>query len=220
MEAKSLQAQTRTILGKKVKKVRKQGMIPAILYGHDTEPQPLSINTQEFSQIFKTAGISALVNLKIDEQKGFKVLLKEPQRDPKNRTITHADIYKVKMSEKIKTEIPLEFINEAPAVVDLEGNLIVNSNTIEVECLPDDLIANIEVDLAALKTFDDMIHLKDIKAPKGVEFLGDPEEVIVVVSTPRTEEEMTEETVGEDAEKTAVAELAKEEEETETKSAE
>lgn len=219
MEAKSLQAQTRTILGKKVKKVRKQGMIPAILYGHDTEPQPLSINTQEFSQIFKTAGISALVNLKIDEQKGFKVLLKEPQRDPKNRTITHADIYKVKMSEKIKTEIPLEFINEAPAVVDLEGNLIVNSNTIEVECLPDDLIANIEVDLAALKTFDDMIHLKDIKAPKGVEFLGDPEEVIVVVSTPRTEEEMTEETVGEDAEKTAVAELAKEEE-TETKSAE
>lgn len=217
MENIALEAQERTILGKKVKKIRNNGQIPAILYGHGIENQPLTLNLSVFNHVFKKAGVSSLVNLKIDDGKPFKVLFHEPSRDPRTNIITHVDIYKVKMSEKIKTEIPLEFINEAPAVTELEGNLIISKDAVEVECLPDALVPNIEVDLSTLATFDDNIHVSDINVPEKMEILDDPEELVATVSAPRSEEELAEdlaETTAEE-EQAAVAELAENPEEAE-----
>lgn len=209
MEKILLEAKTRNILGKKVKKIRAQGQIPAVLYGHDVSTQPLSINLIQFNQIYKKAGMSSLVDIQIDNDKSFKVLLHEPQRDPCTNAITHADIYRVKMTEKIKTEIPLQFIGEAPAVSELEGNLIINKDNVEVECLPDALVPHIEVDLSTIKTFDDMIHISDIKAPEKMEILNDPDEVVATVSAPRSEEEIEAElTDTTEEEKAAVAELS------------
>lgn len=96
------------------------------------------------------------------------------------------------MTEKIVTEIPLKFIGEAPAVVDLDGTLLVNRDNIEVECLPTDLVHEIEVDISSLKTFDDLIKVADLKIPKGLEVLNDPNEVVASVTPPRSEEELAE----------------------------
>ncbi|MFA5129278.1 MAG: hypothetical protein WC445_04995, partial [Patescibacteria group bacterium] len=126
----------------------------------------------------------------------------------------HLDIYKVKMSEKLTTEIPLSFINESAAVLELEGNLVKNFDALEVECLPNDLVSEFEVDLSLLKTFDDTIKIADIKIPKTIEVKADPEEVVALVMPPRSEEEMAElETeVVEDVEAVEVEEKAKEDE--------
>jgi large subunit ribosomal protein L25 len=94
------------------------------------------------------------------------------------------------MSEKITTAIPIEFIGESPAVKDLEGNLITSKDEIEVECLPGDLISEIKVDISALKTFDDMIHVKSLNLASTIEVLDDPEDIIAQVTPPRSEEEL------------------------------
>ncbi|MDO8513901.1 MAG: 50S ribosomal protein L25 [bacterium] len=205
MENLTLVAHPRTILGKKVKKIRENGKIPIILYGHGIESQPLTVDKIQLSQLFKQAGISTLVDLKIDEQKAFKILFHEPQRDPCTNSITHADLYKVKMTEKIRTEIPLEFVGESLAVTELEGNLIIIKDSVEVECLPDALVPNISVDLSKIKTFDDVLHISDIQTPEKIEILDDPEETIVSVSAPRTEEELEEELAAPTAEEEQAA---------------
>lgn len=217
MEAIILESKTRTILGKKVKKMRLTGQIPVVLYGHGIETTSLTVNLIKFTQILKKAGGSTLVDLKIDDKKAVKILLRAPQRHPVTSIITHCDMYKVKMSEKIKTEIKLEFVGESVAVSELEGNLIISRDNVEVECLPDALVSHIDVDLSLLKAFGDTIHISDIKVPEKMEILADPEDVVASVSAPRTEEEMEEGTTAED-EKAAVDALAEKPEEAEEKS--
>jgi large subunit ribosomal protein L25 len=162
------------------------------LYGHQIKSQPLSVNLQEFERVFQKAGASTLVDLKIDNGETKKVIIHEPQIDPITNQPIHVDLYQVKMSEKITTEIPLKFIGESPAVKELGGTLITNRDTIEVECLPQDLVHEIEVDISNLKTFEDLIKISDLKIPAGIEILNDPEETVVSVNPPRTEEELAE----------------------------
>jgi len=94
------------------------------------------------------------------------------------------------MSEEIQTEVPLEFVGISPAVSDLEGNLITNKTGLKVECLPDKLVSNIIVDVAVLKTFDDLIKVKDLNIPEGIKILEESEDVIAQVTPPRSEEEL------------------------------
>jgi len=119
-------------------------------------------------------------------------LVHEVQIDPVTMKAIHIDFYKVNMKEKIKTEIPIKKIGESSAVVDLEGILVTNRDEVEVECLPADLIPEIEVDLSALKTFDDVIKVSNLKVPATIEILDDPEEVVFLVQPPRSEEELAE----------------------------
>jgi large subunit ribosomal protein L25 len=192
MENLILSAKTREVFGKKVKSLRKKGQIPAILYGHKIKSQPLSVNLQEFEKVFQKAGASTLVDLKINNEEIKKVIIHEPQIDPITNQPIHVDLYQVKMSEKITTEIPLKFIGEAPAVKELGGTLITNRDTIEAECLPQDLVHEIEVDISSLLSFEDLIKISDLKVPKGIEVLDDKEEVVVSIAPPRTEEELAE----------------------------
>lgn len=193
MEDLILKSKKRDLTGKKVNQLRAQGELPVVLYGKEIKPLNLTINQKEFEKISKTAGTSTLVNLAIENEKPVKVLIQDLQFDPVKDNIIHADLYQVKMTEKIRTEIPLKFVGESAAVKESDGNLITNRDVLEVECLPDDLVSEIEVDISKLKTFEDFIHIKDIKVPEKINVLNDLEEVVALVEPPKTEEELEKE---------------------------
>lgn len=199
--------------GDKAKKIRNDKKIPAIVYGSGFDTLAISVDELEFSKVFEQAGESSLINLGIDGDKSEKVLVQDIQRDPVTLNVIHIDFYKVNMKEKIKTAIPIVEIGEAPAIVDLEGTLVTNKDEVEVECLPADLIPEIEVDLSVLKTFDDTIHVFDLKVPAGIEILDDPDEVVFLIQPPRSDEELAEleEEVKEDVESVEVEREKKEE---------
>ncbi len=184
-----LQAQIRTLLGNKSKQVRFAGQIPAVVYGATTQPQPLSVDAKIFNKVYSEAGNTALIDLQFGDQ-SMKVLVQDVAVTPVLGEIIHVDFFAVNLKEKIVTEIPLKFVGEAPAVLELQGNLITNKTEIEVEALPTDLVSEIEVDISSLATFDDQIKVSDIKVPSTLEIVTDPEEVIALVEEPKSEEEL------------------------------
>src|SRR3989344_2981090 len=207
MDTPILNAKTRQITGKQVKNLRHEGLIPAVVYGHDQSSLSLTLNAKEFARIFDVAGTSTLVDLVIDDNKPVKILLHEPQIHPVKTAFVHADLYVVKMTEKLQTEVPLEFVGESAAVNDLDGTLTIVLDALEVECFPDKLVHAIEVDITALVTLEDMIRVSDIQAPEGIELLADPDEVVATITPPRSEEELAEleeAPVGEEADKAAI----------------
>lgn len=190
-KAIALDSTKREVFGKGAKGLLKEGLVPAVVYGRKLASQPICVKKIDFMKVYREAGASTLVDLKI-EGKTVKTLIKEPQFNPVTSTPIHVDFYAVKMDEKIKTEIPLEFIGESDAVENFDGSLVTNKDFIEIECLPTDLVSQINVDLSALKTFEDQITIADIQLPAGMELLSDPEEVVCFVEEPRSEEEMAE----------------------------
>ncbi len=192
METVNLTATLRTETGRQAKQLREKGFIPAVLYGRGAENMNLSFTKGEFEKIYKEAGSSTIVSLKIDGQPPIKALILEPQYDPITDKIIHADLYKVNMKEEIHTEIPLVFVGVSPAVADLEGNLITSKDAIEVKCLPDKLVSEIEVDISSLKTFEDSIKVSDLIIPEGIEVLAEADETIAMVSEPRSDAELEE----------------------------
>jgi len=183
MTAYSIKAQSRDLQGKKVRKLREQDLIPAVLYGHGLKNQNLSVKKSEFLKVFSKAGESSLVDLLVGESKPVKTLIHDLQYDPRSSEVIHVDFYQIREDEKIKTHVRLEFINEAPAVKELGGVLVKNYDEIEIECLPKDLeaIGVINVDLSVLKTLNATIHIKDLILPKEIKVLASPDEVVALV---------------------------------------
>lgn len=205
-------------MGKKVKKLRREGKIPAVLYGGNIKTQPLWVNYLNFQKVFEEAGRSAILELDIDGKKKANVLIQDVQFNPLTGKFSHADFFQVRMDQKIETEVPLEFIGESEAVTGLGGVLVKNLDVVQVSCLPANLPAKIEVDISVIKTFDDSVKIKDLKIPEGVKTPIDPETVVVNVTPPRSEEELAqlEEKVEEDVTKVeGVAEKVPAEGETE-----
>lgn len=192
MEKIKLQATTRDVKGKKPAALRNEGLVPVILYGKGKDNLTLSVNKKEFDRAYKMSGGSTIVQVVVDGEKTKNVLIKDVDKHPVNSDILHADFYQVSMKEKITAQIPLTFVGDSKAVIDLSGSLITNKSEVEVECLPADLPHEIEVDISVLEDFESVIHLKDIKMPEGVELKDDPEETVVFVEQPRSEEEMAE----------------------------
>lgn len=213
-EKLTLKAEKRKTLGKKTKNLRKKDQIPAILYGYKVKSTPLTINKKEFDRVYEEAGQTTLINLMVTDLGAQEVLIHEIQLDPVSDNIIHIDFNKVKMTEKIKTEVPIVTVNEAPAVIELDGSLILNKDRVEIECLPQDLIHKIETDVSRLKTFEDRILVKDLKVPENINILDNPEEVVVLATPPRTEEELAElEEVVEEKPEEVEVEVEEEEEE-------
>jgi len=179
MEQLNLKAAPRELLGKKVKILREKGQIPAILYGRNFQSLPLALDKGELAEISGQAGESTLIDLEVPRQKPMKVLIRHIQKDSVSDNPLHVDLYKVDMGQEIETEIPLEFIGTSAAVEELEGNLITNKNSIKVECLPDKLVSKIEVDISPLKTFEDLILVKNLKIPEGIKVLEEIDDVVV-----------------------------------------
>ena len=131
-----------------------------------------------------------MIDLQIDDKEPVKVLVQEVQFSPLEDKYIHIDFHQVKMTEKISAEIPLKFIGESPAVKELGGIPVKNLDKIKIECLPDKLIHELEIDISQIKTFEESIHVQDLKIPEGITVMDKPDETIFLVEAPRSEEEL------------------------------
>ncbi len=190
MESITLSARTREEFGKKLVAHRNNGDLPAIVYGQDKENEPVFLNAHEFGKIYQRAGQNTILELKIDQDKSVNILIQDISKDPVTEEITHADLYRVNMSQAIRTSVPLQFVGDAPAVYQQEGTLLTNIAEVEVETLPGKLPSSIEVDISGLDDFEKSIHIRDLKVPDGVELLVDEEELVCKVEPPRSEDEI------------------------------
>lgn len=192
MDKLSIKASKRDSKKTKPAKLRKEGILPAVLYGHKVENQPLSLNAREFDKVLKKAGESTIVELATDDGKTHPVLIHDVQYHYLTSQPTHVDFYQVSMTEKLKAKVALEFVGEAPAVKTLGGILVKILSEVEVECLPADLPHNIPVNLEMLKTIADAIHVKDLPVPAKVKILTGADELVIKVQPPRdVEAELT-----------------------------
>lgn len=187
-----LTAKERTIFGKGVKTLIKDGFIPAELYGHGVQNAHLSVGKKDFIKAFEQAGESTIINLLVGNEKK-PALIHEVQKDFVTDEIIHIDFHQVRMDEKISAHIPIEFTGEAPAVKEFGGVLNKTISEIEVEALPGNLPRYFEVDVSVLKELNQSIYVSDLKIPAGVEILVEPKTVIATI-TPPPEEEKVEET--------------------------
>ena len=187
-----LASNKRTLVGNQLKDLRRKGLVPGVVYGQGKEPTLVAVEEAMLAKIFQQAGTNQLVELTIDQDKPINVLFHEVQHDPMSQKIRHFDFYTVRMDEKIKTEVPIHYVSEAPAVHKLSAILVKNLEAVEVEALPINLPENIEVDLSGLEEIGDAVHVSDLKTPNGVEFLTDLETLIVKTDPPRSEEELAE----------------------------
>lgn len=188
-EKHQLNAQARTLLGRKVKQLRNQGLLPATIYGKGFDSISIQMNLIEAEKIFSEAGESGLVELIVDEKEKLPILFRNPQYHPIEGNLIHIDCYKVNLKEKISAMVPIEFVGESQAVKN--GNTLVTvTDEVEVEALPADLPESIEVDLTVLENIESVITVADLKIDKSkVEILTDAEQLIAKVEEPRAEEE-------------------------------
>lgn len=201
MKRFKLTATAREITGKQVKKLRREGIMPANVYGKDIKSQSLQLPQIEFDKIFKEAGETGVIDLSYGTET-IPVLIHNIHTDYRNRVL-HADFFKVNLKEKVKAMIPLEFVGEPKAVVDEVGLLMEITPEVEVEALPTDLPEKIQLNVEHLAQIDKQILVSDLKAPDGVEILTDPNLVVVKIG-----ELVSKEAQEQAAEEAAAAEAA------------
>jgi large subunit ribosomal protein L25 len=184
----------RSILGKKVKGLRQQGMTPANIYGHGIPSRAVQVPTPDLARTIRIAGRNTMLQVHVEgEKKRRPVFIRDVQRNPTTDEFLHVDFYQVSLKEKIRLEVPLVVVGEAPAVAVYHGILLQSVNAISMEGLPTDLPPHIEVDVSGLEEIDDAIHVKDLDVSPDVTLLVDPELVVAKVAAPRLVEEVEEE---------------------------
>ena len=184
-----LTAEPRELTGKQVKTLRKQGFLPVVLYGYKTSSIALSVRMGDFEKAWNEAGESSLILLKANGGE-YNVLIHDVARDPIRGLPIHADFYAVRMDQKIRAHVPVEFVGESPAVKNDGGILIKVRQEVEVEALPKDLPKGLSADISLLASIDSKIHINEIIVPAGVTILADPNDTIALVEKARSEEEL------------------------------
>jgi len=217
MKQTELLATTRETLGKKVRFLRRQGITPVHLFGHNVESVALQCDTAQLKRVLAQTGQTRLISLKVDEaKKPRNVVIREVQREPRTSELLHVDFYQVSMAEKIRVEIPIISIGEAPALKLKENFLLQELNSLSVECLPGEIPNRVGLDLTSLTEVGQAIHVKDIMLDKEGTILNNPEQLVVKISV-RHIEKLVEE-VEEEVEAPAEAQLPEEKEPTEENS--
>lgn len=217
MESLALQLKERKVVGKATKRLREEGLIPAVVYGHGVATRSVSVEYAPFLKVYRAAGESSLVDLVIEGKDAVKALIADTAIDPMSDRFIHVDFREVLMTEKLKAKIMVVFAGESRAVKELGGILVKSLNEIEVECLPQYLTHEIKVDITPLREFGDTIRIEQVPVPEGMVFLAHAREVIATVTPPRSEEELKalEEKVEEKVEAVEVLKPKKEEEDAE-----
>ena len=207
MEGLTLQASKRDILGKKTRFLRRQGITPAHLFGHGLESLALQCDTPKLQRTIARAGMTRLIALDIEGDKQPRsVFIREIQRNECTGELLHIDFYQVRKTEKIRVDVPVVLVSEAPAMKE-KGRILTHSLTsLSIECLPDKLPPQIEVDLSQLEEVGQAIYVRDIAFSPDIAVITDTDQMVVKVSEARVE---VEEVVAEEA----VEEEAKEAEE-------
>jgi large subunit ribosomal protein L25 len=210
MDKIELKVANREILGKKVKHLRRQGITPVHVFGHGIESLALQCDTRELELVLGQAGLTRLINLKLaKEKKPRTVVVREFDRDWRRGELVHVDFYQVKMEEKIRLEIPVVLLGEAPALKAKTNMLDHELGTFTVECLPAKIPDSIEVDISSLTELDQAIRVKDITLDKDITVLNNPDLVVAKISL-RPVEKVEEKVVEEVVEAEAKAEVAEE----------
>jgi large subunit ribosomal protein L25 len=185
-----LKVNTREIKGKKVKALRREGIIPINLYGPNMDSISLQAETDVLRRLINKAGRNALISLKIEgDKKSKQVMLRDVQRDALNGKLLHVDLFQVDMSHKLRVEVPIMFIGESSAAKGKGNMLIENLTSLHVEALPADIPQHIEVDLSVLVALGQAIHIRDLKAEAKVVVLNDPDQIIVKIMEAKIEVE-------------------------------
>jgi large subunit ribosomal protein L25 len=201
MKSIELKTSSRQILGKKVKRLRADGLIPAVLFGAKVPTTHIQVDERDLSKALQDAGATSLISLYIDDEpEPHVVLAREIQRDILTSRLQHVDFYQVQLDRKVKTMPALEIVGQSPLVEEGAAVLVQVLTQLEVECLPTDLINSIQVDITPLQTLNDSITIGDLDVPPGVSILADPGDVVASVVPPRAaleevepEEELLEE---------------------------
>ncbi len=182
-----VEATKRSVIGKQVRALRREGKMPAVVYGKHIQPMALTLDAREGNRILSKVGSSHLITLKVDGDE-MVVLLRDKQRDFIRGGFVHVDFQAVSMTETLRTWVRLDFVGSAPAVTDLNGILVMGESEVEVECLPKDLPEVIRVDISVLDKIGSSLHVRDVVAPEGVTILSNPGEMLVNVALPAGEE--------------------------------
>ena len=187
--------------------MRRAGHVPANIYGRGIESQAVQVDLLSIGHLLKSAGRNVVVSLQVEGEKDPRpVMLRGVQRKPATGQLLHVDFYQVSLTEKIRTEVPLVIVGQAPAAVDLGGTLLQGLDSISVEALPTDVPSLIEVDVSLLAGFDDGIYVRDLAVDATkVHVFSDPDLVVAKVSPPRLVAEVEEEAAAEAAPEEAAA---------------
>ena len=184
-----LKAEPRSeIKGGNPKRMLKEDILPAVVYGPGSKNINLKLNLQKFIKVFEIAGESKVVNLKVGDET-MQVFIHRLQHNPITNKISHVDFYRFKKDHKFSIEIPINFVGESRAIKEDGGVLVTDIDSIQIECLYTNLISEVEVDLGKLENLNDSIHVSDLKFAEGINVLTSPERVIVTVQPMRTQEE-------------------------------
>jgi large subunit ribosomal protein L25 len=194
MKQIELEATTREIVGKKVRFLRRQGITPVHLFGHSVESMALQCDTVQLQHVLAQAGRTRLINLRLDEgEQPRSVLVREVQRDSRTGRLIHVDFYQVILAEKVKLEVPIVLVGEAPALK-YKGNMLMQElNSLAIECLPDGIPPSVELNLSPLTDREQVIRVKEIEIGEGITVLDDPENVVVRIIAPTVEKVEVEE---------------------------
>ena len=207
-----LKADKRTVLGSKVKQLRRQGIVPANLFGKTIPSQAIQVNAVEFNRTYKEAGETSLIWVKVEgEDKERPTLVTGVSRNPMTGVKNHIDFHQVNLKEKVTANVPVEIIGESELVASNAAVLSQSLNEIEVEALPTDIPESITFDISSLKEIGDHLKVSDAKVGSEVEIKTDPEQVVIALQEPMKEEvipveEVSEEITGAEGEATESSE--------------
>ena len=192
-----LKVTPRGLLGKKVSRLRREGVIPANVYGHALDSVAIQVPKDELVHVMRTAGRNEIVYLRLDGEEPRPTFLRQVQRNPVTDAILHADFYQISLKEKVRMEVPVSLVGTAPAEQTHGGTLLHSLDRISVEGLPTDIPSVIEVDVSGLEEIDATIHVGELDVPQGITVLTDPEQVVAKIAPPQVEkvEEVVEEAV-------------------------
>ena len=189
MEKVVLQATKRDVVGKQVKALRREGKLPAVIYGRHTDPINVNLDARSAGIALAKVTSSSLVTIDVEGTEHL-ALVREKQRDYIKNVLLHVDFLAVSLTEKLRTTVPVHFIGLSLAVKDFNAVMVHNLEELEVECLPNDLPERIDVDISSLNRPGEGIRLRDVHVSDNVRLLGDPDTMVAVATFAKVEEEV------------------------------
>lgn len=188
MEKVVLKATKRDVLGKQVRALRRDGQLPAVIYGrHVDQPVSISLDARVAEQVFAKLTSSTLVTIEVDGGGEFTAIVREKQRNYIKGNLTHVDFLALDLNEKIRTKVRLSFVGVAPAVKDFSAVLVHRMDAIELECLPADLPERLVVDISSIREIGNNIHVREIPVPENVVVMEDAEAIVIVATLVKEE---------------------------------
>jgi len=189
-EQTKLNVASRTTMGKANKRLRREGIVPANIYGHKQAPVPIQIDMLEFERVRREHGMHNIISLLIPDVPAETALIRHVQHDPRTGKIVHIDFTRVSLSERVEVNVPLNFVGEAPGVK-IEGGVFLHLlDALAVECTASEMVESLDIDISSLTDIDATLHAGDVKLPANFTLLTNPEEPVAKIAAPRVEPEV------------------------------